>query len=51
MTAENVFLITLFACSAIAGLFSRWAPLSGWAALAFALALPAAGLSLTAAFC
>jgi hypothetical protein len=51
MMAENEFLLILFACSAIAGLLSGWAPLSGWAALAFALALPAAGLSLTASFC
>jgi hypothetical protein len=51
MTAENALLLTLFACGAIAGLLSRWAPLSGWAALAFPLVLPAAGMGLTASFC
>jgi hypothetical protein len=51
MTSENLFLLTLFGCSAIAGLLSRWGPLSGWAALAFPLVLPATGMGLTASFC
>ena len=51
MTTENLFLLALFACGAFAGLMSRWGPLSGWAALAFPLVLPAAGIGLTMAFC
>jgi len=48
---EVVLVVGLFASGALAGLLSRWGPLSGWAALAFPLVLPAAGLGLARLFC
>src|SRR2546427_520536 len=41
----------MFAAGTLAGLLSRWAPLSGWAALAFPLVVPPAGLGLTVLVC
>jgi len=51
MSAENLFVLGLFACGALAGLLARWGPLSGWAALAFPLVLPPLGIGLTVWFC
>jgi hypothetical protein len=51
VTAENVFLLALFACGAFVVLLSRWAPLSSLAALAFPLLLPPLGIGLTIWFC
>jgi hypothetical protein len=51
VSSENVFLLVLFACGALAGLLSRWGPLSGWAALAFPLVLPPLGIGLVILFC
>src|SRR5262249_61455283 len=51
VTAENLFLLALFACGAFAGLLSRWGPLSGWAALALPLLLPPLRIGLTLWFC
>jgi hypothetical protein len=48
---ETVLMLGLFACGALAGLLSRWGPLSGWVALAFPLVLPPLGVWLTALFC
>ena len=48
---EFQFLSAMFACATLAGLSSRWAPLSGWAALAFPILLPPLGLGLTMLFC
>jgi hypothetical protein len=50
-TLEIVLMLGVFACGALAGLLSRWGPLSGWAALAFALLLPPLGIGLTRLFC
>jgi hypothetical protein len=41
----------LFGGGALAGLLSRWGPLSGWAALAFPCVVPPLGISLAALFC
>jgi hypothetical protein len=49
--AELYLMLGLFVSGAVAGLISRWAPLSGWAALAFALVLPLLGIGLTRLFC
>jgi hypothetical protein len=51
MGSEELFLLAMFACGALAGLLSRWGPLSGWAALALPAVLPPAGFGLTAMFC
>ncbi len=51
MNPEMVLLLGVFAGGALAGLLSRWAPLSGWAALALALVLPPLGIGLTRLFC
>jgi hypothetical protein len=48
---EFQFLVAMFACGSLAGVCSRWAPHSGWAALLFSVALPPLGLWLTALFC
>jgi len=48
---EIILLLALFACGAVAGLSSKWAPLSGWAALAFSLALVPGGIVLSQMFC
>ena len=46
----SVFL-AIFVAGAAVGFFSRRLPKSGWAALALAVALPAVGYALGAAFC
>lgn len=54
MTADfwhGMLVLGLFACGALAGLLSRWGPLSGWAALALPLLLPPLGLGLTVLYC
>jgi hypothetical protein len=51
MTAENQLLLSVFVCGALIGLLSRWAPLSGWAALAFPLLFPLIGVGLAERFC
>ena len=54
VTAEfwhGALVVGLFAFGALAGLLSRWGPLSGWAALGFPLVLPPLGIGLTALFC
>jgi hypothetical protein len=48
---ETLLMLGLFACGALAGLLSRWGPLSGWAALAFPLVVPPVGIWLTRLFC
>ena len=50
-TQETLLILGLFGCGALAGLLARWGPLSGWAALAFPLVLPAAGIGLARLFC
>ena len=50
-TGEMLFLLTLFGCGLVAGLLSRWGPLSGWAALGLSLVLPALGIAATIQFC
>jgi hypothetical protein len=50
-TSEALFLLALFAGGATAGVLSRWGPLSGWAALAFALLTAPVGIGLTMLFC
>jgi hypothetical protein len=50
-TLECLLMFGLFAGGALAGLLSRWGPLSGWAALALPLVLPALGIGLTRVFC
>jgi hypothetical protein len=53
MSADSeVFLVFgLFAGGAVAGLLSRRAHLSGWAALFFPVALPSLGIGLGLLFC
>lgn len=51
MPAETLILLGMFAGGALAGLLSRWGPLSGWAALAFPLVLPPVAIGLTILFC
>ena len=48
---ETLLMLGLFAGGALAGLLSRWGPLSGWAALAFPLVLAPLGIGLTRLFC
>ena len=48
---EIVFILGLFACGAVAGLLSRWGPLSGWAALIFPAVLPPLGIGMSILFC
>jgi hypothetical protein len=48
---HGVLVVGLFACGALAGLLSRWGPLSGWAALALPLLLPPLGIGLMMLFC
>ncbi len=51
MTGESCFLLAVFVGGGLAGLSSpRWLPLSGWAALAFALLAPL-GVVLSMMFC
>jgi hypothetical protein len=51
MDDESIFLLGLFASGTAAGLFSRWGPLSGWAALAFPALIPPFGIWMCALFC
>lgn len=51
MTADILFLLTLFAGGALVGWWARSGPLFGWAALLFPLTLPPLSLGLTALFC
>lgn len=48
---EVLLLFGLFGVGAVAGLLSRWGPLSGWAALAFPIVSPPLGLWLGTVFC
>jgi hypothetical protein len=48
---ETLLLFGLFGFSAVAGLLSRWGPLSGWAALALPLVLPVLGIFTATQFC
>jgi hypothetical protein len=48
---EIVFILGLFACGAVAGLLSRWGPLSGWVALIFPVVLPPLGIGMSILFC
>jgi hypothetical protein len=48
---DILLMLALFACGALAGLLSRWGPLSGWAALAFPFVLPPLGVALAHQFC
>ncbi len=49
--AELLLTLGLFVFGIVAGLVSRWGPLSGWAALAFPTVLPPLGIGLTISFC
>jgi hypothetical protein len=51
VSRETLLMLGLFACGALAGVLSRWGPLSGWAAMAFPLVLPPLGIGLTRLFC
>jgi hypothetical protein len=51
MAEEILYGLAVFAGGAVAGLLTRWAPLSGWAALAMPLLLPPVGIGLASAFC
>ncbi len=51
MTDEFYLVLGLFASGALAGLLSRWGPLSGWVALALPLVLPPLGIGLMIRFC
>ena len=51
MPSEALFLLGMFCGGAVAGVLSGRLPLSGWAALAFAVVLPPLGLGLSALFC
>jgi hypothetical protein len=44
-------LLVLLAAGTVAGLLSRWGPLSGWAALVFPLLVPPVGIGLCVLFC
>jgi hypothetical protein len=48
---ESEFFSIIFAIGALAGLLSRWLPLSGWAALLFPILLPPAAFGLSILFC
>jgi hypothetical protein len=49
--SDAVLVPALFAVGALAGLLTKWAPLSGWAALAFPLVVPPLGFWLASQFC
>jgi hypothetical protein len=49
--AEVVLMLGLFGCGAVAGLWSRRGPLSGWTALLFPGILPPLAIGLTLLFC
>jgi hypothetical protein len=49
--SEFALLLGMFAFGTSMGLFSRWGPLSGWAALAFPLVIPPLGVWFCALFC
>jgi hypothetical protein len=49
--AQVLLMLGLFAFGTLAGLLSRWGPLSPWAALAFPLVLAPLGIALTRIFC
>jgi hypothetical protein len=49
--SAEILVVSLFAGGVLAGLLSRWGPLSGRAALAFCLLLPPLGIGLTWLFC
>ena len=49
--SEVLLIFGLFGLGGVVGLLSRWGPLSGWAALAFPLVLPAVGIGMAAMFC
>jgi hypothetical protein len=51
MTSELIYFLALFVCGGVVGLLSYWGPISGWAALAFALVIPPFGFLLMAMFC
>ncbi len=51
MTAEIVIPLAMFAFGALAGLASKWWPLSGWIALALPLLVPPLGIALAQRFC
>jgi hypothetical protein len=49
--SELLFLLALFGFGLLAGLLSRWGPLSGWAALCLPLVLVPLGFFFTIQFC
>lgn len=51
MDSELVILLAMSAGGAAVGLLSRWAPLSGWAALGFSLLLVPLGMGATLLWC
>jgi hypothetical protein len=51
MSEAMGLLLAVFSSGVLVGLLSRWGPLSGWAALAFPLLVPAVGIGLCVLFC
>jgi hypothetical protein len=51
MNSESFFQLCLFGLGALMGIGSRWAPLSGWVALALPIVLVPGGIMLSALFC
>jgi len=49
--SDQELFVWSFGFGALAGLLSRWGPLSGWGALALPLLVPPVSLGLSWAFC
>jgi hypothetical protein len=51
MASDNLLLCVMFAFGSLAGLASRWALPSPWAALAFPLVFPPLAIGCSVSFC
>jgi hypothetical protein len=51
VSEQDQYLYVVFALGALAGLLSRWGPLSGWLALILPILVPPASIGLCMAFC